>query len=89
MVARADEQQMIARLWLASHTLDEIEDQTGVEKTTLVRFSNSGEMHQSLGWKADPDFTDIGRYTARTPALCLDCGRAPALTHPPRPRYTT
>ena len=49
----------MARLWLAGYLQDEIAERVGVDQATFMRFCKSAEMHKSLGWRTDPEFTDI------------------------------
>ena len=55
----ADDHQEMARLWLAGYSQDEIAERLGVDRATFVRFCKSAEMNKSLGFKVDPEFTDI------------------------------
>ena len=56
---KADEQREMARLWLAGYSHDEIAERVGVDKATSVNFCKSAKIHQTLGWKVDPEFTDL------------------------------
>ena len=56
---KADERREMARLWLAGFSQDEIAKHVGVDQATIMRFCKSAEMHKSLGWRTDPEFTDI------------------------------
>ena len=56
---KAEEKREMARLWLAGYSQGEIAKRVGVQKTTLVDFCNSAEIDQSLGFKVNPEFTDI------------------------------
>ena len=57
--SKADEQREMARLWLAGYSHDAIAERLGVDKATSVNFCKSAKVHQTLGWKVDPEFTDL------------------------------
>ena len=49
----------MARLWLAGYSHEEIAERVGVTHPTSVNFCKSAEIYKTLGWKVDPEFTDI------------------------------
>ena len=49
----------MARLWLAGESNVEIAKRLGVEEGTIRNFCNSAKITNTLGWKVDPEFTDI------------------------------
>ena len=56
---KAEEHRTMARLWLSGHSQQEIVEQTGVPQKTFSDFCNSAKFAESLGWKIDPDFSDL------------------------------
>ena len=57
--SKDNEKREMARMWLAGYSHEEIAERVGVDKATSVNFCKSAKIHQTLGWKVDPEFTDI------------------------------
>lgn len=56
---KAAERRQMARLWLAGYTQDEIAKRVGVDSATFRDFRNSAKIPESLGWRTDPEFSDL------------------------------
>ena len=49
----------MARLWLAGESNVEIAKRLGVSEASIFNFCKSGKIEDTLGFKTDPEFTDI------------------------------